>query len=320
MGSINKENSEVANNESFFSASFSEDEIDLRALFRIIWDGKYLIAVVTAFTAACSIIYAIKQPNVYESEVLLSPVEQEAGGAFAGLAGKFGGLAGLAGINLDTGGNNKTQIALEVLKSRAFTSTFIKKHKILPELMAVESWNMNENALIYDREIYDSQKREWIREVEAPFKPEPSMQEAYKAFSKILNTSTDKETGMVRLSIQHLSPYISQQWVSWLVKDINQTMKERDVAEAKKSTVFLKEQLKQTEVADIREVLYNLIEEQTKTMMFADVRDEYVFKTIDRALVPEEKVKPKRALIAIMGAFIGVMFGMFLVFIKYFLR
>ena len=50
---------------------------------------------------------------------------------------------------------------------------------------------------------------------------------------------------------------------------------------SKKSTEFLQQQLERTEIADIREVLYRLIEEQTKTIMFAEVRKEYVFKVID---------------------------------------
>ncbi|MFP3457744.1 hypothetical protein R0J89_15990, partial [Psychrobacter sp. SIMBA_152] len=97
----------------------------------------------------------------------------------------------------------------------------------------------------------------------------------------------------VSISIEHLSPYIAKQWVDWLVVDLNKTMKDRDVVEANKSTEFLMNQLENTKIADIRAVLYKLVEEQAKIIMFANVRDEYVFKTIDPALVPEVKFKPK---------------------------
>jgi ribosomal protein S3AE len=78
-------------------------------------------------------------------------------------------------------------------------------------------------------------------------------------------------------------------------------MKDRDVAEAMRSTKFLNQQIEQTNVADIRIMLYKLIEEQAETIMFAEVRDEYVFKTIYPALVQEEKAKPKRELIVVLG-------------------
>ncbi|WP_083708685.1 Wzz/FepE/Etk N-terminal domain-containing protein [Pseudoalteromonas sp. SK18] len=298
--------------------NIADDEIDLRELFAVIWQGKWLIIAITALFAVASVVYAINQPNIYKSEALLAPAEQEGSGGLAGLAGQFGGLASLAGVNLGGGSSNKAQLAIEVLKSRQFTSDFIQKHNILPDLMAAESWNMQTNTVVYNSEIYDAQNNKWVREVKAPFKPKPSMQEAYKEFSKIISASTDKESGMVKIAIEHVSPYVAQQWVDWLIKDINQTMKQRDVLEAIKSTDFLTQQLEQTKIADIRAVLYKLVEEQTKTIMFAKVRDEYVFKTIDAALVPEEKFKPKRALICVLGVLLGGILSVMIVLIRHY--
>ncbi|MCK8137057.1 Wzz/FepE/Etk N-terminal domain-containing protein [Pseudoalteromonas sp. 2CM28B] len=311
-------NEPMQNNTPMQNPNIADDEIDLRELFAVIWQGKWIIIAITTLFAVASVIYAINQPNIYKSEALLAPAEQEGGGGLSALAGQFGGLASLAGVNLGGGSSNKAQLAIEVLKSRQFTSDFIQKHNILPDLMAAKTWNMQTNTIVYDNEIYDAENNKWVREVKAPFEPKPSMQEAYKEFSKIISASTDKETGMVKISIEHVSPYVAQQWVDWLIKDINQTMKQRDVLEALKSTDFLTQQLEQTKIADIRAVLYKLVEEQTKTIMFAKVRDEYVFKTIDAALVPEEKFKPKRALIAILGTMLGGMLSVMIVLIRHY--
>ncbi|NYR12047.1 LPS O-antigen length regulator [Pseudoalteromonas sp. MIP2626] len=310
-----KENNEYVQSH---NNNIADDEIDLRELFAVIWQGKWLIIAITALFAVASVVYAINQPNIYKSEALLAPAEQEGGGGLSALAGQFGGLASLAGVNLGGGSSNKAQLAIEVLKSRQFTSDFIQKHNILPDLMAAKTWDMQTNTVVYDSEMYDAQNNKWLREVEAPFKPEPSMQEAFKVFSKIISASTDKESGMVTVSVEHVSPSVAQQWVSWLIEDINQTMKERDVLEAIKSTDFLTQQLEQTKIADIRAVLYKLVEEQTKTIMFAKVRDEYVFKTIDAALVPEEKFKPKRALICVLGVLLGGMLSVMIVLIRHY--
>ncbi len=310
-----KENNEYVQSH---NNNIADDEIDLRELFAVIWQGKWLIIAITALFAVASVVYAINQPNIYKSEALLAPAEQEGSGGLAGLAGQFGGLASLAGVNLGGGSSNKAQLAIEVLKSRQFTSDFIQKHNILPDLMAAKTWDMQTNTVVYDSEMYDAQNNKWIREVDPPFKPKPSMQEAYKEFSEILSASSDKETGMVKIAIEHVSPYVAQQWVEWLIQDINATMKQRDVQEAIKSTDFLTQQLEQTQIADIRAVLYKLVEEQTKTIMFAKVRDEYVFKTIDAALVPEEKFKPKRALICVLGVLLGGMLSVMIVLIRHF--
>ncbi len=301
--------------------NIADDEIDLRELFTAIWQGKWIIIAITTLFAVASVFYAINQPNIYKSEALLAPAEQDQQGGLGALAGQFGGLASLAGVNLGAGGGvDKTQMALEVLKSRQFTSEFIQKHNILPDLMAAKSWNRETNTVIYDEELYIAEQNKWVREVKAPFKAEPSMQEAYKEFSKIVSANKNTETGMVTIAIEHVSPYIAQQWVNWLIQDINATMKQREVLEANKSTEFLTKQLEQTKIADIRAVLYKLVEEQTKTIMFANVRDEYVFKTIDPALVSEEKSGPKRALICILGALLGGMLSTVFVLIRYFAK
>ena len=305
----------------FAAASPQDDEIDLRELFSVIWQGKWLIIAITAIFAIGAVIFALMQPNTYKSEALLAPASEEQGGGLSALAGQFGGLASMAGINLGGGGGvDKTQMAIEVLKSRQFASQFIQNHNILPDLMAAERWDMANDKLVYDDELYNPQTKTWIREVKAPFKPEPSMQEAFKAFTKVIAVNSAKDTGMVTISVEHLSPSVAQQWVTWLIKDINKVMKERDVTEAYRSSEFLENQIAKTNVADIRTILYQLIEEQTKTIMFAEVRDEYVFKTIDPALVPEEKAGPKRALICVLGTMLGGMLAVMIVLIRHFVR
>jgi len=311
---LNQANTPVQNN-------IADDEIDLRELFTAIWQGKWIIIAITTLFAVASVFYAINQPNIYKSEALLAPAEQDQQGGLGALAGQFGGLASLAGVNLGSGGGvDKTQMALEVLKSRKFTSEFIQKHNILPDLMAVESWNRKTNKIIYNKYVYNQAENKWLREVKAPLKPEPSMQEAYKLFSQLVSANINTENGMITIAVEHVSPYIAQQWVNWLIEDINRTMKQRDVLEANKSTQFLMSQLEQTKIADIRAVLYKLVEEQAKTIMFANVRDEYVFKTIDPAIVPEQKFKPKRALICVFGVLLGGFFSTLLVLVRHFIK
>ncbi|TMP05570.1 LPS O-antigen length regulator [Pseudoalteromonas sp. S3178] len=308
-------------NENSSTYVVSDDEVNLTELFQILWKGKWLIILITGMVSIASVFYALNQPNIYKSEVLLTAAEQEQSGGLSALAGQFGGIASLAGVNLGSSGTvNKTQLALEVLKSRQFTSNFIQKHNILPDLMANKSWDPVNNIIKYDPEIYNKKEDLWLRKVQAPLKAKPSMQEAYKQFSNLLSTDMNKESGMITISIEHMSPVIAQRWVNWLVEDINAVMKSRDVQEANKSSEFLTRQLGQTKVADIRSVLYKLIEEQTKTIMFASVRDEYVFKTIDPALVPEQKFKPKRALICILGFLFGGVLGVAIVLVRHFLK
>jgi LPS O-antigen subunit length determinant protein (WzzB/FepE family) len=108
--------------------------------------------------------------------------------------------------------------------------------------------------------------------------------------------------------------------VNWLVEDVNAAVKAQDVAEAEKSIEYLREQVTNTSLADLQAVFFDLIQSQTETVMLAEVRQEYVFKTIDPAVAPEEKSKPSRALICVLGTLLGGMFGVVIVLIRHYAR
>ena len=299
----------------------AEDEIDLRELFAVIWRGKWLIIACTAVFAIGAVIFAINQPNIYRANALLAASNQESN-KLSGMASQFGGLASLAGINLNAGGGtDQTTLAIEVLKSRQFFKEFLDKYQIKADLMAAKEWNPITGELSYDPEIYDAQAKLWVREVKAPKQPEPSMQESHEVFTKeVLSVATDKETGLITIAAEHISPQVAQQWVSWLIKDINQVMQQRTQQETLANINYLKEQLEKTSVAQMQTVFYQLIEEQTKTLMLAEANDDFVFKIVDPAVVAEQKVKPKRALICVLGTLLGGMLGVMIVLVRHFAK
>ena len=323
QGSTLKE-AEAMNSNEFYqhqqkSHQSEDDEIDLAELWHAIWSGKLLIIAISAIFAISSIIYAIKQPDIYKATTLLASANDQGGaGGLGKMAGQFGGLASLAGINLGGGGSDKTALALQVLKSRVFLENFISKHQLLVPLMAAKGWDVTTNTLIINDEMYDAETKTWVREAQAPKKPEPSMWQAYKAFLAVLSVTTDKENGMITLAIEHYSPEIAIQWLTWLVNDINITMREQDKFEAQSSINYLTNKLNEIQLADMQTIFYQLIEEQTKTIMLAEVSKEYVLKTIDPANAPEEKAKPKRALIVVLGTMLGGILSVLIVLIRHF--
>lgn len=298
-----------------------QDEIDLRELWQVVWQGKWIIIVITFLFALGAVSLALYLPNIYQSKTLLAPSDEAQGGGMSRMAGQLGGLASLAGINLgNSGGQNKVDVAIEVLRSRQFVSEFIKKYDLLATLMAADGWNRDTGEIYYDPSIYDEADKLWVREVRPPKKKEPSSWEAYKEFRRVLSISRDEKTGFVTIAVEHYSPIVAQRWTQLLVKEINEVVRKKDVDEAQRSISYLQEKMSQVPLAEMRNVFYQLIEEQTKIIMLAEVRDEYIFSTIDPPVVPEEKDKPKRALICVLGTVLGLIFAVMIVFIKHLLR
>lgn len=284
---------------------YQKDEIDLRELFGIIWQGKWWIIAITFVFAVGSVIYSLSLPNIYKSEATLAPSEEASGGGLSQMAGQLGGLASLAGVNLGKQGADKTTIAIEILQSRAFIKNFVEKYDILPELMAVEEWNRS-TGLLYNKEVYSPESKEWVREVEPPKEPEPSSWEYVKVFKdNIISVSRDDTKGLVTLAVNHQSPEVAEQWVTWLINEINDHMRQRDIQEAQRSLEYLDEEIGKTSLSNMQQVFYQLIEKQTQTIMLANVRPEYIFQILDPPVVPEQKAKPSRSLICIIGMFLG---------------
>lgn len=292
-------------------ALLDDDEIDLRELFVVLWAGRLKILAVTATAALLSVVVALSLPNIYRAEALVVSSESDSSGGLSALAGQFGGLASLAGVSLGSGDSDRTQLGIEVLQSRQFFADFIARRDVLVPLMATAKWNAATGELVIDEDIYNTEQQRWVREVEPPRTRQPSVQEAYAEFVELFSVSQDKKSGMVTVAVEHQSPQVAQQWVSWLIDDLNTTLREQDIAEAERSITYLQQQVRETNVADLQTLFFGLIQKQTERVMLAKVRDQYLFKTIDPAVVPELKSKPKRALICLLGTLLGGMLALF---------
>ena len=308
------------NTDQFLQNPHPDDEIDLKELFMVLWSGKWLISVTTSLAAVISVVVALSLPNIYTASALLAPAEASVGG-LSGLMKQYGGIASLAGVSIPgSKEGGRTQLGKQLMKSRTFIGDFVERRDILPALMAVEAWDAGTGDIVFDAEAYDVASKTWVRDVEPPKSAKPSSQEAHKSFAAVLGVSEDKKTGYVTVSIRHQSPVVAAQWVDWLVKDVNAVVKAQDVAEAEKSIEYLKRQVANTPLADLQSMFFELIQSQTEIVMLAEVSPEYVFKTIDPAVVPEQKSKPSRALICVLGTLLGGMLGAVIVLIRHYTR
>jgi uncharacterized protein involved in exopolysaccharide biosynthesis len=286
-----------------------DDALAVRALFRMLWAGRWIIGAVTFAAAVISVIVALMIPNSYRAEALLAPNNQDVDGGLSGPFSQYREIASLAGFNLGAGAVDKTALGLEILKSRKFISDFIERHDLLVPLLAAKEWDYETGELVIDSRQYDMEAKRWVRTVSPPKKTIPSMQEAHEEFVDILSVSQDINSGFVTVSVEHYSPIIAKQWVDNLVEDLNSSVMRQDVAEAEQAIEYLQKQIERTSLADLHSVFFRLIEEQTKTVMLASASKEYLLKTIDPAVAPEKKSKPNRSLIVVLSALLGFLLG-----------
>ena len=69
----------------------------------------------------------------------------------------------------------------------------------------------------------------------------------------------------------------------------------------------------------MQNLLYDIMQKQTETMMLANVKKEYAFKIINPAYPPELRFYPKRTTIVIVGSVLGSVVLLFIIFFFEFL-
>ncbi len=288
------------------------DEIDLRELFGILWQGKWWIIGITFLFAVAGVAYALSLPNMYESEGIYASVQNEGGG---GGGGQLGGLAAIAGVSLGAGESDDIDQAMELVVSWPFLERVIDKHNLKPLIMAVKGWDREADELIWDGEIYDPIREEWLRQPAKDIEAEPSSYETYVAFRSLFSASFDEKAGMLNVVAEHYSPQVAKRLVDILIVEINYTFRSRDIMESKRSIDYLEGRILETSIAGMQSVFYGMIETHIKKLMLAELDEEYLLKTIVETRVAEIKSGPKRAVIALfclMLGFLGVVITLLL--------
>ena len=300
------------------SSNDFDDEIDLRELFYVLLEGKWIIFSVTSFISIIVLIYSLLLPNIYEAKAMLVPVNPSSG--ISGALGSYSGLAGIAGISLPAGGDEGNSAkAIEKIRSLSFFENNILPNIQLPDLMAVKSWNYKTNILNFDGSIYDTSSNTWVRDYSYPQQQIPSPQESFEVYTTShLSLSEDKKSGFVSLSIKHQSPFVAKQWVELIVNEVNSFYRQKDKIESEKAVIYLNQQISLTGLSEIKEVLAQLLQEETKKLTLIEANQFYVFDYIDPPAVMEKKSEPKRALICILSALLGGILSIFLVFIRHY--
>ena len=276
-------------------ATHADDEINLRQLWATLMERKGLIVLFTSLVVLATAAVALLMTPIYRAEALLQPVTEQKSGGLAGLAGNLGGLAALAGISLDGSGGGDKSVSIATLKSRALTEQFIKDKDLLP-------------VLFYQQ--WDEEKKDWKTTDNAAT---PTLQDGFRVFELIRMVSEDKKTGLLTLAIEWRDPRQARDWVDELVKRTNSILREKALAEAQKNMDFLEQQIRQTSLIEVRQTIFSLMESQLKKIMLAKGNDQFAFKVIDPAVVPEKKIKPKRTLMVALGAMVGLFISIFYV-------
>lgn len=270
----------------------SDDKISLRQIWRILWRGKGTVIAATTIFALGSIAYALLAKEIYRAEVLLAPAAEQ---STPMIGGQLGGLAALAGLSV---GEGNDVVSLAVLQSREFARDFIEQLDLMP---------------IFFEEEWDAEKNRWRED--DPTKA-PDVRDGVKFFhEEIFEVSEERRTGLVTVAIEWTDPDVAAEWASILVHRLNDRLRERALQEAQTNVAYLQSEMAKATLVTLQESIGRLLEAELPKLMLAKGNEEFAFKIVDPAVPPRERVRPKRALTAIIGTILGGLLGIFIVLV-----
>jgi uncharacterized protein involved in exopolysaccharide biosynthesis len=276
------------------------ESINLIEVWLIVWQHKWFVLAASAIVVGISLVYVFNADSWYRAEVLLKAVDNKASQGLTGQLGGLGSLAGLAGISLSSG-NSAEPIA--VLTSREFTAAFIEEQDLLPVLF---------------HEKWDAANKRW----KTPnVQDQPDIRDAVKFFDKtVRSVQEDKKTGFIRLSIQWTDPKVAAAWTNLLVARVNETMRNRALAEAEANVAFLKTELASSSIVTMQQSIGRVLENELQKLMLARANKEYAFKILDHAQPPKWRSFPQRSLIVASALFSGFAIAVFFLLARHAVR
>jgi uncharacterized protein involved in exopolysaccharide biosynthesis len=142
----------------------------------------------------------------------------------------------------------------------------------------------------------------------------PTSWKAYDLFTnKILKVSVDKNSGIVTIAIEWQDPVLAAEWVKALIVRVNAFVNDATIREAEQNLKFLDQQAQTTSVIELQKTIFSMMEGEIKRLMVARNSETAPLRVIDPAVVPERRVRPQRALIAIIGVISGGLLGVMIV-------
>ena len=274
------------------------DLIQLQPMFRM-FARHWLPAITTMFLVA-GVVFGVSflVTKRYEASATVMPVSQEGPGSLLRtLASQVGGLAALAGVDA-SGGSMTASQAVALLQSRELIQRFVTDQNLLPVLFSGQ---------------WDSSKGDWKHSIT---RRPPSLEDAYRLITRrVLSVEEDRRTGLVIIRVTWTDPELAAKWANELLRRANEKARELALRDADQSLVHLKREMDRATAVEVRQSIAALMEAQLNKKVLAEVRPDFAFRVLDKALPSDldNFVSPSRKIYLGAGLGLGLVAALLLV-------
>lgn len=291
------------------------DELTLADLGDAIRARWRTIGLVGATITAAGFLYAILATPLYTASTVVIRADEDEN-ALSSLTSGLGSIAALAGVNVRTGSSSR-EANLAVLQSRELGEQFMVEQSVLPYLFP-EQWDADSatwrvgQPTFFGRVMLGFSR--WLAATSGDEgwtgpRSEPSVGAAYERFNRIRRISQDPRTSLTTVSFVFRDPDLAATWANEYVALANRAIREQAVEESSRALKYLNDTVDQTRLVGLRETIFRLVQTHLERITLANVREEFAFRVIDKAVTPERRSFPQRSLVVMASALLGGVVG-----------
>jgi len=264
------------------------------------------LIIIISLSLGVSVLVALLTPNVFKSTAIVVPSFSKYSSSSNSMPSQLGGLASLAGISVNAE-VDKGAIAFKTLTSYNFFEILYEDDDFIKRVVAGTHTNLEDGSIDkFNPKFVDPNTKTWIAK--------PSLEKAYKIFyTKHFSSFKDRKTGFIYLHGDHRIPLVAQEVVENVVKELNDYIRAIDVKEAKAALEYMEGKIASTINIEVKKVLASLAARELQIIALSEASEDFAFKVVQSAYLPETKDSPHRAQMVLAGGLIGIILSSLLI-------
>jgi uncharacterized protein involved in exopolysaccharide biosynthesis len=276
-----------------------ESQISVPDLWIKVVEQRRMILGVTLAVTLLALVISLLIPNVYTGTVKILPPQQSQSSASA-LLNQVSGLLGMSGSSL--GGKNPNDLYVTMLKSRTVTEKIVNRFDLIK---------------VYDQD---------------------SVSEAIKKLNKNVSVMAGKE-GVITVEVEDYNPKRAAELANAYVQELDKMMQSFALTDASQKRNFFEQQLRASKdkltnaeitldqtpktslqyldaVRNLRyqESVFEILAKQFEMAKLDESKNYPLIQVLDKASPPEERTRPKRAMIVGTAAAVALFLALALVY------
>ena len=276
-----------------------QDDLDLKIYVDGIVKDKKIAFTLPLLSFAVVLIISLFLPVKYTSYAVLKISDENSSSNLGSSFDQFSAIGSLVGFNTSSLENSSSKYVVEKLKSKDLFFESLDEES-LRNIYAAKSYNKETKKIILDSKYFDEKDNFKVNKI-------PNLLQLHREnFLKNFNASIEKDTGFIYVTYSHISPVFAKELIEKMINELNESEREKNINESIKIIEDLTVKIASTYESEVKKLISNLIENELKSQVLSNVKENFVVEYIDSPFIPDEKTSPYIINNSILGFIVGL--------------